>query len=188
MKKIALAAAAGLMLAGCGANENQLVNPEGFVIEHLALDVADPDATVAWWCENLGFTVTARKNDAAHTIFVVDASGRMAIEFYRAQTQPCAPDYASMDPLTFHIGFSSKDVDADIERLTKAGAKAFFYNLFIWDRIRPGCFRPVATDPAMARSRVVLLQPLAQLVTAAYIEEGFCRHNFTQPQIYFFSG
>ena len=27
-----------------------------------------------------------------------------------------------MDPLTLHFGFTSKDVDADIERLTKAGA------------------------------------------------------------------
>ena len=41
---------------------------------------------------------------------------------YRAKTQPVAPDYANMDPLTLHFGFTSKDVDADIERLTKAGA------------------------------------------------------------------
>ncbi|MBR3075702.1 MAG: VOC family protein [Bacteroidales bacterium] len=124
MKKLSTAAAAALIaLAGCApAPQNELVNPDGFVIEHFALDVADPDATAAWWCENLGFTVTKKKDDAAHTIFIVDASGRMALEVYRAQTQPVAPDYAAMDPLTLHFGFTSKDVDADIERLTKAGA------------------------------------------------------------------
>ena len=124
MKKLSTAAAAALIaLAGCAPTpQNELVNPDGFVIEHFALDVADPDATAAWWCENLGFTVTKKKDDAAHTIFIVDASGRMALEVYRAQTQPVAPDYAAMDPLTLHFGFTSKDVDADIERLTKAGA------------------------------------------------------------------
>lgn len=98
------------------------MNPEGFILEHFAIDVADPVATAAWWCENLGFTITRQKDDETHTTFIVDASGRIAIELYRARTQPVAPDYASMDPLTLHIGFSSKDVDADIERLTKAGA------------------------------------------------------------------
>ena len=124
MKKLSIAAAAALIaLAGCApAPQNEPVNPDGFVIEHFALDVANPDATAAWWCENLGFTVTKKKDDAAHTIFIVDASGRMALEVYRAQTQPVAPDYAAMDPLTLHFGFTSKDVDADIERLTKAGA------------------------------------------------------------------
>lgn len=142
MKRIALAAVAGLMLAGCGTTENQLVNPDGFVIEHLALDVADPDTTAAWWCDNLGFTVTARKDDAAHTIFIVDASGRMAIEVYRAQTQPVAPDYASMDPLRLHIGFTSKDVDADIERLTKAGA-----TLVVHEKV-PGFEGAMMRDPS----------------------------------------
>ena len=122
MKKIFLAAAAAIgSLFGCG-RADKLVNPDGFVLEHPAIDVADPVATAAWWCENLGFTMTRQKDDETHTTFIVDASGRVAIEMYRAKTQPVAPDYASMDPLTLHFGFISKDVDADIERLTKAGA------------------------------------------------------------------
>ncbi|MBR6931726.1 MAG: VOC family protein [Bacteroidales bacterium] len=98
------------------------LKPEGFVLEHPAIDVADPVAVAAWWCENLGFTMTRQKDDETHTTFIVDASGRVAFEMYRAKTTPAAPDYASMDPLTLHFGFTSKDVDADIERLTKAGA------------------------------------------------------------------
>ena len=109
-------------LFGCAPKGNELVNPDGFVLEHPAIDVADPVATADWWCKNLGFTITRQKDDETHTTFIVDASGRVAIEMYRAKTQPSAPDYASMDPLTLHFGFTSKDVDDDIERLTKAGA------------------------------------------------------------------
>ena len=141
MKKIIITLASLLALLGCGQRGTELVNPDGFVIEHFALDVADPDATADWWCENLGFTVTARKPDAAHTIFIVDATGRIALEVYRAQTQPVAPDYASMDPLTMHFGFSSKDVDADIERLTKAGA-----TLVVHEKV-PGFEGAMMKDP-----------------------------------------
>ena len=102
--------------------EEITANPKGFVLEHPAIDVADPIATAEWWCKNLGFTITLQKDDETHTTFIVDASGRVAIELYRAKTQPKAPDYANMDPLTLHFGFTSTDVDADIERLTKAGA------------------------------------------------------------------
>ena len=109
-------------LFGCARKGEELVNPNGFVLEHPAIDVADPVATAKWWCENLGFTMTRQKDDSTHTTFIVDATGRVSIEMYRAKTTPAAPDYASMDPLTLHFGFTSKDVDADIERLTKAGA------------------------------------------------------------------
>lgn len=123
MKKSILAAIAAIpTLFGCNRAADELVKKDGFVLEHPAIDVADPVATAAWWCENLGFTITKQKDDITHTTFLVDASGRVAIEMYRAKTQPVAPDYASMDPLTLHFGFTSKDVEADIERLTKAGA------------------------------------------------------------------
>lgn len=123
MKKILLAVAAAFQaLVGCVCPKDKPIKENGFVLEHPAIDVADPVATAAWWCENLGFTITRQKDDETHTTFLVDASGRVAIEMYRAKTQPQAPDYASMDPLTLHFGFISKDVDADIERLVKAGA------------------------------------------------------------------
>lgn len=118
-----------------------LVNPNGFVMEHPAIDVADPVAVAAWWCENLGFTITKQSDDAAHTTFIVDASGRIAIEMYRAQTQPSAPDYASMDPLTLHFGFTSKDVNADIERLQKAGATLLTHD------VKPGFDGAMMRDP-----------------------------------------
>ena len=115
---------------------------EGLVLEHPAIDVADPVATAAWWCKNLGFTVTMQKDDETHTTFMVDASGRVAIELYRARTLPKAPDYASMDPLTLHFGFISKDVDADVQRLTKAGAT------LVKREKRPGFDGAMMRDPS----------------------------------------
>ena len=143
MKKLAFAAVAALfVLAGCGQGaNNECEIPEGYVIEHTAIDVADPIAVAAWWCENLGFTITKQKDDETHTTFIVDPSGRMALELYRARTQPVAPDYAAMDPLTLHIGFTSKDVDADIEKLTAAGATLVVHE------IAPGFDGAMMKDP-----------------------------------------
>lgn len=79
MKKMFFTAFAALgTLFGCARNDKEagqaeLVNPDGFVLEHPAIDVADPVATAAWWCENLGFTITKQKDDQTHTTFLVDA-------------------------------------------------------------------------------------------------------------------
>lgn len=80
----AAAVAAIQALFGCG-RKSELVNPDGFVLEHPAIDVADPVATAAWWCENLGFTITRQKDDETHTTFLVDASGRIAIQFVKRE-------------------------------------------------------------------------------------------------------
>lgn len=94
----------------------------GFEMEHTAIDVADPVATANWWVENLGFEITMQKTDVTHTTFIVDCTGRIALELYRAKDASAAPDYRAMRPLQLHFGFLSDDVDADIERLTAAGA------------------------------------------------------------------
>ena len=132
---------------------------EAYVLEHPAIDVPDPAATAAWWCKNLGFTLTVQKDDPNHTTFIVDGSGRVAIELYRASTLPAPPDYASMDPLTLHFGFTSKDVEADIERLVKAGA-----TLVSHDK-SPGFEGAMMRDPSgiaiqfVKREKSVLLKP-----------------------------
>lgn len=127
MKKSAILAAATITtIAGCAPKEasKEEAPKDGFIMEHTAIDVADPVATANWWVENLGFEITCQKDDAARTTFIVDCTGRIAIELYRAQIEslPTPPNYSEMDPLTFHLAFISKDVDADIERLEKAGA------------------------------------------------------------------
>ncbi|MCQ2393546.1 MAG: VOC family protein [Kiritimatiellae bacterium] len=84
------------------------------VLEHIGLNVAEPQKVMAWWCENLGFTQT-------HPVFIVDSSGRMAIEFYRNDAAPIT-DFTTVNPNTVHIAFTSEDTEADAARLVAAGA------------------------------------------------------------------
>ena len=87
-------------------------------LEHFAIDIADPAAFKTWWSANLGLRVSPA-NDA----FLVDDSGTFVIEVYRTDKTPSAPDYRTIDPMTFHIAFLSDDVDADVARLVAAGAE-----------------------------------------------------------------
>ncbi len=91
-------------------------------VEHVALDVADPVAFCDWWVKNLGFTVTLSNPGPGFCHFIVDETGKFAFEVYRAAGIDAAPDYSKQNPLTMHIAFLSDDVDADVERLAKAGA------------------------------------------------------------------
>ena len=86
-------------------------------LEHIAIDVPDPEAFIAWWCENLGF-----RRSSPELPFIMDDSGTAGLEVYRASTTPAAPDYRRMDSMTLHIAFDSKDVKADHDRLVAAGA------------------------------------------------------------------
>ena len=83
-------------------------------LEHIGLNVAEPEKVMTWWCENLGFTRT-------HPVFIVDSSGRMALEFYH-NYKAGINDFPVVDPNTLHIAFTSEDPDADAARLVAAGA------------------------------------------------------------------
>jgi catechol 2,3-dioxygenase-like lactoylglutathione lyase family enzyme len=85
-------------------------------LEHIAFDVPDPEAFIAWWCGNLGFRCTAPG-------FIADDSGVMCLEIYRTGETPSAPDYAAANAMTMHIAFVSADVKADADRLVAAGAR-----------------------------------------------------------------
>ena len=86
-------------------------------LEHVALDVPDPEAFIGWWCANLGF-----RRAAPESVFILDDSGIMGIEVYRTKDTPAAPSYATMNSMTFHIAFVSDDVSSDTARLVAAGA------------------------------------------------------------------
>jgi catechol 2,3-dioxygenase-like lactoylglutathione lyase family enzyme len=85
-------------------------------LEHIAFDVPDPEAFIAWWCAHLGFRRTAPG-------FIADDSGAMCLEIYRTGETPAAPDYAAANAMTMHIAFVSADVKADVDRLVAAGAR-----------------------------------------------------------------
>jgi catechol 2,3-dioxygenase-like lactoylglutathione lyase family enzyme len=85
-------------------------------LEHIAFDVPDPEAMIAWWCTHLGFRRTAPG-------FIADDSGAMCLEIYRAGATAAPPDYAAAHAMTMHIAFVSADVRGDADRLAAAGAR-----------------------------------------------------------------
>ena len=89
-------------------------------LEHVAIVVPDRDRTVAWWTKHLGFKVVFSRT--AGSTFMADESGCVSFEIYGPQKECPVPDYAKMPILQFHLGFYSDDVDADVRRLTAAGA------------------------------------------------------------------
>lgn len=90
-------------------------------IEHTAIQVADPNAMAAWYCEHLGMRVRSRQEQEPYTHFLEDSAGEVLLEFYNNPKCPI-PDYPNMDPLLIHIAFVSDDPRADEARLLAVGA------------------------------------------------------------------
>jgi len=91
-------------------------------IEHFAVNVADPVAVADWYVKNLGMVVARHVDEGPMTRFLADTSKRVVMEVYR-QNAP-VPDYAAMNPFTFHVAFFADDVEKERERLIAAGGKA----------------------------------------------------------------
>jgi len=115
--------AAKLRVAGVDCapiNEPALAVGNGLPTEHVAIEVADPEAMAKWWCENLGFRVTLRRKGGS--MFIADAAGQLALEVYPTEEGKEPIDYHKMPYLQLHFGLKSNDVDADTKRLLAAGA------------------------------------------------------------------
>ena len=82
-------------------------------IEHIAINVKEPAEMTEWYCTNLGMTIA---RDTGQAFFLADASKNTVLEIYN-NPPDAVPDYASMDPLLFHIAFASDDIVADRKRL-----------------------------------------------------------------------
>ena len=89
-------------------------------VEHVAWQVEDPEAVVAWYGEQFGFRVVRKNNDPARTHFIADSAGKVLVEIYN-NGAATIPDYASQHPLILHLAFASTDPAADRDRLLKAG-------------------------------------------------------------------
>ena len=89
-------------------------------VEHVAWQVPDPEAVVAWYGEHLGFRVIRKNNDPARTHFIADSAGKVLVEIYNNGAAGI-PDYASQHPLILHLAFASNDPAADRDRLLRAG-------------------------------------------------------------------
>lgn len=90
-------------------------------LEHIACNVADPEAMGAWYVEHLGMRVVRRPGDPSRIHFLADAAGRAVIEIYCNPADPI-PEYGAMHPLRFHVAFASPDPDAARAALVAAGA------------------------------------------------------------------
>jgi len=90
-------------------------------IEHVALNVTDPLAMARWYVDHLGFSVKRRFVDPPYAHFLADDSGNVMVELY-ARTDAPVPDYGALHPATLHLALVSRDVEADVRRLTVAGA------------------------------------------------------------------
>lgn len=90
--------------------------------EHFALNVPDARAMSRWYVEHLAFRVAVSRDDAAHTHFLTDDSGRIVVEIYTNPRAPI-PDYAGAHALCFHIAVVSSNARDDRARLESAGAR-----------------------------------------------------------------
>ena len=90
-------------------------------IEHVALQVSDPEAMAQWYVQHLGCSIARSGGAPAFIHFLKDATGHSMLEVYR--NPRCAvPDYATMDVMLVHVAFYSNDPRGDRDRLVKAGA------------------------------------------------------------------
>ncbi|MCC5844600.1 MAG: VOC family protein [Verrucomicrobia bacterium] len=90
-------------------------------IEHFAFQVPDPAAFAAWYGEHLGMKTLRAGGAPTFTHFIASPDGAAMLEIYRNEKAP-VPDYPNQDPLVIHLGFASKDPEADRDRLLQAGA------------------------------------------------------------------
>ena len=91
-------------------------------LEHVAINVTDPEASSAWWQEHLGTTIVRAQKVDAKMHFVHDEQGSM-VEMY---SNPAGPvlDFANVNSFSLHFAFASDDIEADLARLVAAGAVA----------------------------------------------------------------
>ena len=92
-------------------------------LEHVALNVPDPDAQAAWYVQHLGMRIARHAPVPNRTHFLADSAGQSVVEVYRNPAAP-VPDYAEIAPLVLHLAFLTDDIEAESARLIAAGAAA----------------------------------------------------------------
>ncbi len=100
-------------------------------LEHIAFNVADPEAMTSWYVKNLGLEVTRKVGGSHRTHFLSDYSGAIMIEIYNNPPDQ-VPDYSLMDPLLVHLAFVSENPARDKTLLINEGA-TFVDEIFLED-------------------------------------------------------
>jgi len=89
-------------------------------IEHLAFNVAEPQALAAWYGKHFGLQIVRHIPLPTQTHFLSDGAGTI-IEIY-CNPPDKVPHYREMDPLQFHLAFISADPDQQAQMLCRDGA------------------------------------------------------------------
>ena len=90
-------------------------------LEHVAINVENPELMAKWYCENLGMKIIRQGPAPVNMLFISDAEANVMLEIYHNPTI-AVPDYASMNPLTLHIAFMVDDAKETCRKLVAAGA------------------------------------------------------------------
>jgi glyoxylase I family protein len=92
-------------------------------IEHVALSVADPAASAAWYVDHVGCELVRAATEEPFAHFVRGPGGDVMLELFRAPNVP-VPDWNSVHPFQGHLAFHVDDIEAVRSRLQAAGAAA----------------------------------------------------------------
>ena len=91
-------------------------------IEHIAFNVAEPEAVAAWYVQHMGMRVARHSGGPTQIHFLADAAGSTVLEFY-SNPAGAIPDYRAMHPMQMHIAFAADEPDAVGRELEAAGAE-----------------------------------------------------------------
>ncbi|MEM7801043.1 MAG: VOC family protein [Chloroflexota bacterium] len=92
-------------------------------IEHIAINVSEPQAMAAWWSEHLDLQIIRADQEPPYITFLSDDGHQTLLEIY-ANPKGEFPNYPEMSIFTFHIAFAVEDIEAESARLIAAGAAA----------------------------------------------------------------
>ena len=90
-------------------------------IEHLALQVKEPDLVASWYCKYLGLKIKRHIPGPPCAYFLADNSDSMMMEIYYNPKEK-VPDYPSLSSVAFHLAFFAEDVFQSYKNLLSAGA------------------------------------------------------------------
>ena len=89
-------------------------------LEHVAINVIDPEAMAAWYQEHLDMKIVMAQATGMRMHFLADNGGSM-LELYNNPDAPLSIN-GDINPLSLHFAFATDDIEDDRARLSAAGA------------------------------------------------------------------